>query len=64
MNTQHKQVLYQLLANSKFNLSPQDMVVALEAINALASEINAELAPRESVSPAKGGDPVTNEVSE
>lgn len=64
MNTNHKQVIYQLVANSKFNLSPQEMVVALEAINALASDINAELAKRETVSPTKGGDPVTEEASE
>ena len=63
LNIKYKQVIFQLLSGSKFNLSPQEMVVALEAINALASDINAELENDGKTSPEKGGDPATPEAS-
>lgn len=60
----HKRTLLALLINSKFNLSPQEMSLALQAIDALAKEVQTESegpGPTASPKPKKGakkeGDP-------
>ncbi len=57
MTRDQKQVLYALCVNNKFSLSPQEMSVVLDALNALASDIQAETAVQASPASAKGGDP-------
>lgn len=53
MTLNQKQTVLALLLSGKFNLSPQEMQVALQAITALQEELNTEL---------KGGDPEAGEV--
>lgn len=59
MNTIQKRTLYNLVINNRFNLVPQEMANVLDAINALASEIQAESEVSRTAQVAKGGDPVS-----
>lgn len=65
LTLQHKRNLFSLISTSKFNLSPQEMAAVLEALNALASEINAETDGGKSagVPTEKGGDPADEGAS-